>query len=116
MKFWNELPPHIIPIIAEARMYHKEFLYAGTPDFLLYNTLTGKYIILDYKTNIDIFKNYNNQKMLAPFEHLLDSPVLPALQISLPFSSYQIIAGTSSEPSETNPNLSSNITIRISKL
>lgn len=49
MKFWNDLPPHIIPIIAEARMYHKEDLYAGTPDFLLYNTLTGYYIILDYK-------------------------------------------------------------------
>lgn len=88
MKFWNELPPHIIPIIAEARMYHKKFLYAGTPDFLLYNTLTGKYIILDYKTNIDIFKNYNNQKMLAPFEHLLDSPYN---KYQIQFSYYQIL-------------------------
>lgn len=88
MKFWNDLPPHIIPIIAEARMYHKEDLYAGTPDFLLYNTLTEYYIILDYKTNIDIFKNYNNQKMLIPFEHLLDNPYN---KYQLQFSYYQIL-------------------------
>lgn len=88
MKFWNDLPPHIVPIIAEARMYHKKDLYAGTPDFILYNTLTGCYIIIDYKTNIDIFKNYNNQKMLAPFEHLLDNPYN---KYQLQFSYYQIL-------------------------
>ena len=74
MKFWGDLPPHVIPIIMEAKMYHKEHLYAGTADGILYNTLTGKYIIIDYKTNIDLFKNYKGQKMLGPFSHLLDNP------------------------------------------
>ena len=88
MKFWNDLPEHIIPIIMEARMYHKEDLYAGTADGTLYNTITGKYILIDYKTNIDIFKNYKGQTMLAPFEHLLDNP-FNKYQIQLSY--YQIL-------------------------
>ena len=67
MKFWGDLPPHVIPIIMEAKMYHKEQLYAGTADGILYNTLTGKYIIIDYKTNIDLFKNYKGQKDVRTF-------------------------------------------------
>ena len=69
-------------------MYHKEELYAGTADGTLYNTITGKYILIDYKTNIDIFKNYKGQTMLAPFEHLLDSP-FNKYQIQLSY--YQIL-------------------------
>jgi ATP-dependent exoDNAse (exonuclease V) beta subunit len=88
MKFWNDLPPYVIPILTEARMYHKEQLYAGTADAILYNTLTGKYIITDYKTNIDLFKNYREQKMLGPFSHLLDCPYN---KYQLQLSYYQIL-------------------------
>ena len=70
-KFWNDLPEYIVPFILELKMYHKEFLFAGTADILLYNTRTGLFIICDYKTNGDLFKNYNKQKMTAPFEKLL---------------------------------------------
>lgn len=71
-KFWDDLPPHIIPMSMEQRMFHKEYMFAGTADILLYNTKTGEVIIADYKTNKDLFKNFKNQKMLAPFQDLLD--------------------------------------------
>lgn len=35
VKFWNDLPDFIIPVIMECRMYHKELMYAGTLDILL---------------------------------------------------------------------------------
>lgn len=88
MKFWGELPSHVVPIITEAKMYHKEQLYAGTADGILFNTLTGNYIIIDYKTNLDLFKNYKGQKMLGPFSHLLDNPFN---KYQLQLSYYQIL-------------------------
>ena len=88
MKFWGELPSHVVPIITEAKMYHKEQLYAGTADGILFNTLTGTYIIIDYKTNLDLFKNYMGQKMLGPFSHLLDNPFN---KYQLQLSYYQIL-------------------------
>lgn len=88
MKFWNDLPDYVIPVIAEAKMYHKEELYAGTADGILYNTNTGKYIIIDYKTNLDLFKNFRGQRMLAPFENLLDCP---HSKYQLQLSYYQIL-------------------------
>ena len=88
MKFWNELPPYIIPVLTEARMYHKEKMYAGTADVILYNTLSGKYIIGDYKTNRDLFKNYMGEKMYAPFQNLLNCPYN---QYQLQLSYYQIL-------------------------
>lgn len=88
MKFWGELPSHVVPIITEAKMYHKEQLYAGTADGILFNTLTGKYIIIDYKTNLDLFKNYKGQKMLGPFSHLLDNSFN---KYQLQLSYYQIL-------------------------
>lgn len=74
MKFWQDLPPHIVPAFVELQMFHKEYLYAGTSDILLYNILSGKYIIADYKTNQDLFKNFKGQTMLGPFSYLLDQP------------------------------------------
>jgi len=88
MKFWNDLPPHVIPIITEVKMYHKEKMYAGTADGILYNTLTGFYNIIDYKTNIDLFKNFKGQRMLGVFSHLLDNP-FNKYQIQLSY--YQIL-------------------------
>lgn len=88
VKFWNDLPDHIVPVVMELRMYHKDYLFAGTGDILLYNKITGHYIIGDYKTNKDLFKNFKGQKMLSLFDDLLDMP-LNHYQLQLSF--YQIL-------------------------
>lgn len=88
VKFWNDLPKHIIPVFAELKMYHKEFRYAGTADVILFNTHTGTFIIADYKTNKDLFKNYKEKKMLYPFNDLLD---MPYNKYQLQFSYYQLM-------------------------
>lgn len=88
VKFWKDLPPHIVLVSAELRMYHFTHLFAGTADIILFDTLTQTYIIADYKTNKDLFKNYKGKTMLAPFTHLLDNPLNHyALQLSY----YQIL-------------------------
>ena len=88
VKFWNELPDYIVPVMAECMMYHKKYLFPGTMDILLYNLITGEYIIADYKTNKDLFKNYNNQKMLGVFSNMLETPFSKyVIQLSL----YQIL-------------------------
>lgn len=74
MKFWDEIPSHVIPILVELPMYHKEELYAGTPDGILLNIYTGKLIIIDYKTNEDLFKNFKSQTLLGKFSGYLDTP------------------------------------------
>lgn len=74
VKFWSEIPPHIVPVIAEIKMYHRIFKYAGTADILLYNTETRKFIIGDYKTNKDLFKNYKDKRLKYPFAYMKDSP------------------------------------------
>jgi len=88
MKFWNDLPAHIIIVSLEIRMFHPLLRYAGTSDILLYNIKDGTFIIADYKTNNDLFKNFKGKKLLAPFGHLLDCP-LNKYQIQL--SLYQIL-------------------------
>lgn len=88
VKFWDDLPEHIVPVVMELKMYHKNYLFAGTGDILLYNTISGQYIIGDYKTNKDLFKNFKETKMLAPFDNLLDMPI-NHYQLQLSF--YQIL-------------------------
>ncbi len=73
-KFWNDLPDHIVPVVMELRMFHKKLKYAGTADIILYNLKTQKFIIGDYKTNKDLFKNFAGQKLKGPFRNLLDTP------------------------------------------
>lgn len=74
VKFWKDLPDHIVPVVMELRMYHKEFLFAGTSDIILYDLVHKGFIIADYKTNEDLFKNFAGQKMLGPFKNLLETP------------------------------------------
>jgi ATP-dependent exoDNAse (exonuclease V) beta subunit len=88
VKFWKELPEHIIPVASELRMYHFEHLFAGTADIILFDTKTQSYIIADYKTNKDLYKNFQGQTMLAPFEFLLDNP-LSHYQLQLSY--YQLL-------------------------
>jgi hypothetical protein len=73
--FWKSIPEHIIPVAAELRMYHFKYLFAGTADIILFDTKTQTYIIADYKTNKDLFKNYKGKTMTGPFSHLLDNPL-----------------------------------------
>ena len=87
-KFWADLPDYIVPLLLEIRMYHKKYMFAGTADILLYNTRTGQIYIADYKTNKDLFKNYQGQKMTGPFNHLLCSPFN---HYKLQLSYYQIL-------------------------
>lgn len=87
-KFWDEMPSHIIPVTMELRMYHFKKMFAGTADIILYDTKREEYIIADYKTNNDLFKNHQGQKMLAPFQYLLDTPFS---HYELQLSYYQIM-------------------------
>ena len=75
VKFWQDVPEHILSLAAELRMYHFKHLFAGTADIILFDTKTQTYIIADYKTNKDLLKNYKGKTMLGPFSHLLDNPL-----------------------------------------
>lgn len=89
VKFWQELDRGRYKVVGkEVRMYHKNHIYAGTSDLVLYDTQLGEYIIADYKTNADLFKNFKGQLLKAPFSELLDNPYNKyQIQLSL----YQIL-------------------------
>ena len=69
-------------------MFSETLRIAGTSDIILFNNKTGKFIIADYKTNEDLFKNYKGKTLLAPFEDLLDSPYN---KYQLQLSMYQLL-------------------------
>lgn len=87
-KFWDTLPSHIVPVIMELRMWDLDKGHAGTADIILYNTSTEKFIIADYKTNEDLFKNFNGKTLLPPFEGYLEND-FNKYQIQL--SEYQLL-------------------------
>ncbi len=87
VKFWDSIPEHIYPFLFELKMFSDKLGIAGTADIILYNTKTGKFIIADYKTNIDLFKNYRGKKLLKPFNGLLDNP-FNKYQIQLSYYQY----------------------------
>lgn len=91
-KFWTDLPKCVVPILAETKVYDKNRGYSGTFDILFYldNSLNDKPLktnglwIFDYKSNRDLYKNFNNKKLLFPFDGLLDMPLsIYKLQLSL---------------------------------
>lgn len=88
VKFWNDLPEYVVPLFLELKMYHKDYMFAGTADLIFYNTLSNEIIIGDYKTNKDLFKNFMGQKMTGPFSHLIDCPYN---HYQLQLSYYQIL-------------------------
>lgn len=88
VKFWDSIPEHIIPVFTELRMYHKDFQFAGTADIILFDTIKKGYIIGDYKTNKDLFKNFKKKTMFSPFNHLLESPYS---KYTLQLSFYQLL-------------------------
>lgn len=91
-KFYEDIPECIVPILAETKVYDEELGYSGTFDILFYYdaTLDGKnpeksgLIVMDWKTNKNLYKNFKGQKLLSPFDELLDMPLnLYKLQLSL---------------------------------
>lgn len=94
VKFYEEIPKCIVPILAETKVFveYEHYGYAGTFDILFYydaeldnktNDKSGL-LILDYKTNVDLYKNFKEQKLLQPFNDLLDMPLsVYKLQLSL---------------------------------
>lgn len=92
VKFWEDLPVSFVPIAVENITYNKKLNYSGTFDMLFYYDaeLDGKsadksgFVIFDYKTNKDLYKNFQEKKLLPPFQELLDMPCnLYKLQLSL---------------------------------
>lgn len=77
-KFWHDLerqfPGRYFVVAKETRMYHKHFFFSGTDDVTLYDRWNDGLVIVDYKTNEDLFKNHNGNTLAAPFEFLLDCP------------------------------------------
>lgn len=87
VKFWNDMPEHIVPAILELQMYSEYYGIAGTSDIILYDKKQKGFIIADYKTNEDLFKNYN-RKLKGPFSHLIS---MPYNKYQLQLSYYQIL-------------------------
>lgn len=90
LSFWeNEIveKDNIIPLLSESRIYTLKYGYAGTFDLSTWDIEKGGVYIRDYKTNADVYKNFNLQRLLSPFEDLLDCDYsFYTLQLSL----YQI--------------------------
>ena len=94
VKFYEDIPTCIVPILAETKVFveYDKAGYAGTFDILFYYDaeLNGKALedsglmIMDWKTNKDLYKNFKEQKLLPPFDGLLDMPLSTyKLQLSL---------------------------------
>ena len=58
IQWWMDLPNYYVPVALELPMFSFNYNYAGTPDIILMNNLTGNLILGDYKTNEDLFKNH----------------------------------------------------------
>lgn len=92
IRFWKNLdiqyPKRFVLLGQEIMMYHKTLHFPGTCDFILYDRLTKMFIIGDYKTNEDLFKNFAGETLTSPFEFLVNSPYNHyQIQLSL----YQIL-------------------------
>lgn len=74
VEFFKDNPNYII-IEQELVVYNKKYKYAGTMDLLLYDTEKNIIILADWKTNIDLHKNYKGKLLLKPFENILDTPL-----------------------------------------
>lgn len=57
----------------ELRMYNRKIWYAGTADKIMLNS-KKEVVIVDYKTNKDLFKNFRGKMMKYPFHYLKDCP------------------------------------------
>ena len=78
VKFWEDIPETFVPVLAETKVFNRNGTpYAGTFDILFYyvdekNPSKSGLVIFDYKTNEDLYKNFRGQKLLWPFNDMLD--------------------------------------------
>lgn len=107
-KFYEDMPQCVVPILAETKVFYEEenWGYSGTFDLLAYYDaeLEGKnpnnsgLMVLDWKTNKDLYKNFQGKTLLPPFNGLLDMPVstyklqLSAYQNCLESIGFKVIA------------------------
>lgn len=73
-------------VCTEIQMYSKIYNYAGTCDLLVYDPINDKVILLDYKTNFELDKQYNY--LLEPFNYLPDTQ---SNKYQIQLSYYQIM-------------------------
>lgn len=93
VKLYEDLPVCFIPILSETKVYDEELGYSGTFDILFYydpeldiSKKRGQegLVVFDWKTNEDLYKNFKDKRLLAPFEALKDMPLsIYKLQLSL---------------------------------
>ena len=92
VKFWTDLPKCFVPIASENQVCREDLGYSGTFDLLFYYDaeLDGKsddksgFVIFDYKTNKDLYKNFKGERMFSPFNDLLNCSFnVYQLQLSL---------------------------------
>lgn len=79
VKFWADFYSEDLEIImAEKPVFCAKYGFAGTPDLVAkkYSTIDGTpyNVMIDYKTNANIYKNYKGKRLLHPFDDMLDSP------------------------------------------
>lgn len=78
--FYRDYKDHLEHLVDELPIGSEEFNIASCCDHLFYNKLTGGLVLVDYKTNTDIYKDkkyYENArkkppKMKIPLQHLED--------------------------------------------
>lgn len=85
LKYITEEKGYVL-VCAEIQMYSKKYNYAGTCDLLVYDTINNKVVLLDYKTNFELDKQYNY--LLEPFNYLPDTQFN---KYQLQLSYYQIM-------------------------
>jgi len=83
VEFFQDHPNYIV-LAQELTIYNKTLLYMGILDLLVYDIENDKFIIVDWKTNDDIYKNHKKQKLLEPFTDMLQCPAnLYKIQLNL---------------------------------
>jgi len=95
LKFWCDMPECYHVILPEARIYNFDGIqqpYAGTFDLGIYyrndkNPSKSGFILMDYKTNGDLYNEYNathNKRLLGGFSDMIDcSFSMYVLQLNL---------------------------------
>ena len=73
--FMDQLESHLKVVGKEILVFNSNVGIAGQIDLVLFNENTEQIIIVDWKTNKDIFKNFKGKTMYHPFSHMLDMPM-----------------------------------------
>lgn len=85
VRFYEDMPQCVVPILAEVKVYYEEsnWGYSGTFDLIAYydaelegkNSSRSGIMVLDWKTNKDLYKNFMEKHLLPPLDGLLDCPL-----------------------------------------